>query len=94
MRGLESRSLAGTVVSLLLSAMFCCVHMPAQGAPLDAAAAPAYDSISIIRPTKDETIHDNAGKVDVKVTVSPALRAGVGDRIAAVVMSFPGPRSG
>ena len=44
-----------------------------------------YDSVRIIAPLQDATVHDNQGKVDVAVQVSPQLNAAAGDRIALLL---------
>lgn len=49
------------------------------------AQAAGYDTVRIVAPSQDETVHDNRGKVTVSVAVSPPLRAGAGDRIALLL---------
>ena len=44
-----------------------------------------YEALSIVAPLQDATVHDNQGRVDVAVRVSPPLRTAAGDRIALLL---------
>jgi len=50
---------------------------------IGSAQAAVYDTLSIVAPTQNETVHDNRGDVAVVVSVSPKLRAG--DRVAVLL---------
>lgn len=63
---------AGVCFALALAAAF-------------AQTPPTYERIAITQPVNDTTVFDNAGNVEVKVDVAPALRARAGDRIALVL---------
>jgi hypothetical protein len=58
--------------------------VPSMAAPraLSSAAA-AYASISIMQPSRDETIFDNAGRVDVRLALTPELHGA--DRVALLL---------
>jgi hypothetical protein len=47
------------------------------------AMAQDYQSLRIVAPEQEATVHDNNGNVTVKVRVSPSLRAG--DKIALLL---------
>jgi hypothetical protein len=38
-------------------------------------AAPLYESIAVVSPRPDETLRDNAGTVDITLSLEPSLRA-------------------
>ena len=44
------------------------------------AAVDAYQ-LQLVAPAAEETIHDNGGRVEVKVVVEPALDVSTGDRL-------------
>ncbi len=75
--------------ALALAAVLCSAQAQAQ-AGLPAAqpqvrTAPAYTSIAIVQPANEATVFDNAGKVEVKVALSPAPDLDAGDRIALLL---------
>lgn len=73
-------ALAVTGFALALAAMPLAVNAAPRGLPT---ATAAYDSISITQPSKDQTIFDNAGSVEVRLSVSPQLRSA--DRVALLL---------
>jgi hypothetical protein len=44
-----------------------------------------YQSISIMRPSQDETLRDNSGEVDVEMNVRPGLLNGEGHQIVLLL---------
>lgn len=55
--------------------------VPTAPAPSIDNAPPPYRSLTIQSPADGSTIHTNTGEFSVSVNISPALRAGAGDRI-------------
>ena len=55
--------------------------VPTMPAPPVTNAPPPYRSLTIQSPADGGTIHTNTGEFSVSVYLSPALRAGAGDRI-------------
>ncbi len=49
------------------------------------AHADAYQSVQIVSPGPEETVHDNNGDVGVTVTMAPQLRAGTGDHLVLLL---------
>lgn len=65
---------------ILLALLVSCAPAFAWGG--DAAG---YQSVRIIAPQPDATVHDNQGRVDISVEVLPALRTAAGDRIVLLL---------
>lgn len=57
----------------------------AQAASTEAPAPTRYSALSIVAPKKEQTIHDNTGKVPVEVALQPPLDTKAGHRLQAVV---------
>lgn len=49
--------------------------------PLPSALAQGYDELSIVRPGREEVVHDNAGHVEVELQLAPPLEVKAGHRI-------------
>jgi hypothetical protein len=49
------------------------------------AYADSYQTVRIISPKPDTTVHDNSGNLAVTVAVSPLLYAGAGDRLTVLL---------
>ena len=47
--------------------------------------ADGYDSVAIVSPQPETTLHSNNGNVDVKVEVSPQLNTASGDQVAILL---------
>ena len=47
--------------------------------------AGGYDTLRIVAPAHDATVHDNSGNVTVTVAISPRLRAEAGERLALLL---------
>ncbi len=74
-----------------VSAQFAVAAATGTSFPVDAVqhaqlrTATAYERIAVAQPANDATVFDNAGDVEVRVDVSPALRVRAGDRIALIL---------
>lgn len=62
-----------------LALLLFCLALPLNS--WSAGEAVAYTAISIARPEAEETIHDNAGTVEVALSLSPPLQAEFGHRV-------------
>jgi hypothetical protein len=65
--------------SLAICMLFCTALIPRI------AHADVYQSVRIIAPKPETTVHDNNGNIAVTVAVSPPLRAGAGDRLTLLL---------
>jgi hypothetical protein len=63
------------------------------GSAATAALAADYQSLIIVSPQSEATIHNNSGRVDIEVAVSPLLNVDAGDRLVFVIDGVPFPPS-
>jgi len=54
--------------------------------------APGYQSLQIVSPQNEGTIHSNTGQFDIRVSLSPALRKSRGDALILSLNGAPLPR--
>lgn len=64
-----------------LALLLLCLALPLPLPSWAAGEAVAYTAIEIARPEAEETIHDNAGTVEVALSLSPPLQAEFGHRV-------------
>jgi len=63
--------------------------LPAPGTPEKKAAVPHYDSVSIVSPANEATLHDNTGNISVSVQVTPPLRTDLGHKLELSLDGVP-----
>ena len=80
-----ARAMGGALLAALSS-------LPAPAIQSAVAASHVYESIVIEKPAADATVFDNAGDVEVTVSVTPALRNG--DAVALALDGQPSAASG
>ena len=66
--------------------------LPEGAGQPDATQAPGYQSLRIVSPQNEGTIHSNTGQFDIQVSLSPALRKSRGDALILSVNGAPLPR--
>lgn len=78
------RAAAGLALCTAVSPVALPPALAADSSPapiVQPAAADRYVQFRLVRPGKDETIHDNLGNVPVEVRLQPPLRAAQGHRL-------------
>jgi hypothetical protein len=80
---------------LLTTLVGSCLPTLSLGLALAAATPPAaaagYDSLTIVSPANEATIHDNGGRINIDAAISPPLRVDSGDRFVFIVDGVPMP---
>ena len=60
-----------------------------RAAQFEAGVEASYVAVKVVTPTNDQTVHDNLGKVEVRVAVAPALQTGRGHRLQIILDDRP-----